>query len=68
MQYAVDCMAPTMFNWCEGLIEIMKDQFTKCKIFQLNQFGYSLILVSFFLERVPLFRLQYMVLDEDPDP
>jgi hypothetical protein len=28
-QYAVDCMAPTVFNWCEGLLKSMKDQLTK---------------------------------------
>jgi hypothetical protein len=68
MQYVVDCMAPTIFNWCEGILESMKDQLTKCKIGRLKQFGYGSILVSFFLERVPLLRLQSMELDEDPDP
>jgi hypothetical protein len=40
MQYVVDCMVPTMFNWCEGLLEIMKDQLKKCKTGRLRKFGY----------------------------
>jgi hypothetical protein len=29
MQYSIDCMAPTVFNWCAGLLENMKYQLTK---------------------------------------
>jgi hypothetical protein len=61
-------MAPTMFNWCEGLLENMKDQLTKCKTGRLKQFGYGSILVSFFLERVPTMRLQRKEWEEDPNP
>jgi len=36
----------------------MKDQLTKCRNGQLKQINYRSILVSFFLERVPLLCLQ----------
>jgi hypothetical protein len=36
----------------------MKKQLTKCKSGGLKQFGYGFILVCFFLERVPVIRLQ----------
>jgi hypothetical protein len=57
-QYALECMEPRVFNWCEGVLRSMKKQLTKCRSGELKQFGYSSILVSFFLERVPYLRLQ----------
>jgi hypothetical protein len=36
----------------------MKNHLTKCQNGWLKQFGYGSILVSFFLERVPVLRLQ----------
>jgi hypothetical protein len=38
----------------------MKKQLTKCRTGQLKQFGYGSILVSFFLERVPILHLQHL--------
>jgi hypothetical protein len=38
----------------------MKKQLTKCRTGRLKQFGYGSILVSFFLERVPIFHLQHV--------
>jgi hypothetical protein len=57
-QYALECMEPRVFNWCEGVLKSMKKQLTKCRSGGLKQFGYGSILVSFFLERVPVLRLQ----------
>jgi hypothetical protein len=57
-QYAIECTEPRVFNWCDGLLRSMKSQLTKSKNGDLKQFGYGSILVSFFLERVPHFRLQ----------
>jgi hypothetical protein len=57
-QYAIECMEPRVFNWCEGLLKNMKKQLTKCRTGLLKQCGYGSILVSFFLERVPLLRLK----------
>lgn len=58
MKYALECLGPTIFNWCQGLLVNLKDQVTKCKTGRNKQFGYGSILVSFFLERVPLMRPQ----------
>jgi hypothetical protein len=57
-QYAVECMNPCIFNWCDRVLRSMKKQLTKCRKGDLKQFGYGSILVSFFLERVPHLRLQ----------
>jgi hypothetical protein len=57
-QYAIECLEPQVFNWCDGLLWSMKTQLTKRKRGDLKQFGYGSIWVSFFLERVPHLRLQ----------
>ena len=31
MLYALQCMEPTVFNWCEGMLVCLKDQLNKCK-------------------------------------
>jgi hypothetical protein len=59
-QYAIECMEPRVFNWCEGLLKNMKKQLTKCRTGRLKQFRYGSILVSFFLERVPVLHLQHV--------
>ena len=58
MLYAVECMAPTIFNWSEGLLVRLKDQLTKCWRGELKKFSYEEVVVSFFLEWVPLMWLQ----------
>ena len=30
MLYAIEAMAPTVFNWVEAMLPIFKDQLTKC--------------------------------------
>jgi hypothetical protein len=40
------------------VLRSIKKQLTKCRQGELKQFGYGSLLVSFFLERVPIFRLQ----------
>ena len=32
MMYALQCMEPTVFNWCEGMLVCLKNQLSKCKI------------------------------------
>jgi hypothetical protein len=59
-QCAIECMEPRVFNWCEGLLKNMKKQLTKCGTDRLKQFGYGSILVSLFLERVPILYLQHV--------
>ena len=53
MMYALEAMAPTVFNWVEALLPIFKDQLTKCQQGELKYFGFGSILACFFFERVP---------------
>jgi hypothetical protein len=57
-QYAIECTEPRVFNWADVVLRSIKRQLTKCRRGELKQFGYGSLLVSFFLERVPVFRLQ----------
>jgi hypothetical protein len=57
-QYAIECTEPRVFNWADDVLRSIKKQLTKCRQGDLKQFGYGYLLVSFFLERVPVFRLQ----------
>ena len=58
MLYALEAMAPKVFNWVEALLPVFKDQLTKFRQEELKQFGYGSILACFFFERVPLMRPQ----------
>ena len=53
MMYAIEAMAPTVFNWVKSMLPTFKDQLTKCRQGELKQFGFVSILASFFFERVP---------------
>jgi hypothetical protein len=53
MFYAVQCMRPTVYDWCTSLLENMKSQLTECKQGSKRNFGFASILCSFFFERVP---------------
>ena len=55
---ATECLNPTLFDWATTVTTNIKRQLTKCKQGKLKQFGYSSILVSFFLERLPIFQGQ----------
>jgi hypothetical protein len=57
-QYAIECTEPRLFNWVDAVLRSIKKQLTKCRRGDLKQFGYGSLLVSFFLERVPMLRLQ----------
>ena len=60
--YILECMASTIFNWSEGLLVSLKYHLTKCQQGEMNHFGYGAVVLSLFLERVPLNRLE----PEDP--
>ena len=47
-----------MFNWVDVVLRSIKKKLTKSRRDNLKQFRYGSLLVSFFLERVPLLRLQ----------
>ena len=55
---ASECMSPLLFDWATAVTINMKRQLTKCKQGKLKQFGYGPILVSFILERLPIFQGQ----------
>jgi hypothetical protein len=57
-QYVIECTDPRVFNWADAVLRSIKRQLTKCRQGNLEQFRYRYLLVSFFLERVPLLRLQ----------
>jgi hypothetical protein len=57
-QYAIECTEPRVFNWADVVLRSIKKQLTKCRQGELKQFGYGSLLVSFFLEWVPILRLQ----------
>jgi hypothetical protein len=56
-QYALECLEPWVFNWADAVLRNLKKQLTKSRRGDLKQFGYGLLLVSFFCERVPVYRL-----------
>lgn len=62
MQYALECLEPKVFNWCEVVLSSMKEQLTKVKNSKTKKFGYGSILISFALERIPLMQPQHILL------
>ena len=61
--YAIEAMAPTIFNWAKALLSVFKDQLNKCRQAELKQFGYGSILACFFFERVPHTRPQVIFIE-----
>ena len=53
--YAIDCTTPMIFNWAEAMKINIKRQLTKAKVGNLKQFCFGSVLVTSFLEWVPLF-------------
>ena len=58
MLYAIEAMAPMVFNWVEAMLLIFKDQLNKCREGEMKQFGFGSILACFFFEQVPQMRPQ----------
>ena len=52
---ATECLQPTLFEWAMAVTTNIKRKLTKCKRDGNKQFGYGSIVVSFFLERLPIF-------------
>ena len=61
---ASECMSPLLFDWATAVTINIKRQLTKCKQAKLKQFGYGSILVSFILERLPIFQGQGAIVAE----
>ena len=66
MQYALECLELKVFNWCDAILPVMKEQLTKVKSGRLKNFGYGSILVAFALEKIPLMQPQYIALSLPP--
>ena len=49
MLYTLQCMEPTIFNWCESMLVCLKKKLTKCRRGTLKKFGYGAVVVSFIL-------------------
>jgi hypothetical protein len=60
---ALECLEPTVFDWCTAVTNNMKRQLSNCRRGETKQFGYGSILVPLILERVPAMRLQTMAVD-----
>jgi hypothetical protein len=56
-QYALECLEPWVFNWADAVLRSLKKQLTKRRRGGFKQFVYGSLLVSFFCERVPVYRL-----------
>ena len=52
-----ECLSSTIFNWAAAVTTNIKRQLTNCKRVETKQFAYGSIVVSFFLERIPLFQI-----------
>jgi len=65
---ALECLAPTIFNWAAAVTTSMKRQLSICRRGESKQFGYGSILLPLMLERVPALQLQDMVLDPPRGP
>ena len=69
MLYAIEAMAPTVFNWAKALLPIFKNQLTKCRQGELKQFGFGSILSYIFFEQLPQMRPQVVFTELRPrDP
>ena len=64
---AAECLNPNLFDWATAVTTNIKRQLTKCKCGGVKQFGYASIVVSFFLERLPIFQIQGAIV-ADPLP
>ena len=54
MQYALEFLELKVFNWCEVILPIIKEQMSKVKDGRTKNFGYGSILTAFALEIIPL--------------
>ena len=62
MQYALECLEPKVFNQCEAVLPVIKEQLSKVKNGRYKIFGYGSILTTFTSENIPLMQPQYISL------
>jgi hypothetical protein len=53
MFYSVECLRPTVYQWCTSLLPNMKSQLIDYKLGRKRNFRFTSIHCSFFFERVP---------------
>ena len=53
MRVALECIQGIVFDWCWGMIPIMRKQLSDHKRGRRKNFGYSSILAAFFFKRFP---------------
>jgi hypothetical protein len=53
MFYVVECLRPTIYDWCTSLLANMKSQLIERKQGSKRNFRFASILCSFFFQRVP---------------
>jgi hypothetical protein len=53
MFYSVECLQPTVYDWCTSLLANMKSQLTDHKQGRKRKFGFASILCGFFFEQFP---------------
>jgi hypothetical protein len=69
MFYTVECLQPTVYDWCTTLLANMKSQLTNCKHERKMNFRFTSILCSFFFERVLGLRPRVEIIPRGPrDP
>ena len=66
MQYTLECLEPKVFNWCDAILPVIKEQLTKVKNGRSKNFVYGSILTTFTLEKIPLMYPQYISLGLPP--
>ena len=54
MALGIECLEPKIFNWSSTMLVNLKDQLSRYRSGKQKQFGYGSILVSFFLDKVPI--------------
>ena len=53
MYDSLECMRPTVYDWCTDMLASVRTQMTICKTGRQNNFGYGSLICSFFFERIP---------------
>ena len=61
MYYTLECMRPTIYDWCIGLLAYVCTQLTACKIGRQKNFGYGSLICLFFFERILAFGLSIIL-------
>lgn len=64
MQMNMEYWESTIYNWCEEVVVNKKAQLPRRKNGKLKKFGYGDIIVSLYLERVPILWPQLIRVDE----